>query len=191
REAATAQAPTERNAPAGTSRINLTLEQRNDIKEILKDLKMDHFSVETRFSIGDVMPPSQPLQPMPPEVATKVAQVKSHLICLLNDKVIIVHPKDNKIVDIIERSATQPRPHLAPAELIRRPATSSATRRPGSNGRHVRLHRIWQRRRHSIAFSQPWNAASPQSPATSQARKARLPTSRPKCSISLSTWTSN
>ena len=39
---------------------------------------------------------------MPPEVFAKVSQVKSHLFFVMEGQVVIVDPKDNKIVDIIE-----------------------------------------------------------------------------------------
>jgi hypothetical protein len=95
------QAPTEQNAPIVTSRINLSLEQRHQIKEIIKELKIDSFP-KIDLGVGDVVSKSISLHPMPADVAVKVSQVKSHQFFIMGGQVIIVDPKDNKIVDIIE-----------------------------------------------------------------------------------------
>jgi uncharacterized protein DUF1236 len=99
---ARAQTPTDQNAPIVTSKINLTLEQRHEIREIIKDLKIENLAVEIHFAVGDTVPKSVPLRPMPPEVSAKVPQVKSHLFFVMDGQVVLVDPKDNKIVDIIE-----------------------------------------------------------------------------------------
>ena len=39
---------------------------------------------------------------MPPAVAEKVPQIKSHLFFVEGGKVVIVDPKENKIVDAID-----------------------------------------------------------------------------------------
>ena len=96
------QAPTELNAPVVTTKINLTLEQRHVIKEIVKDLKIENAPVDINLAVGDTVSNSVHLQPMPPEVAAKVSQVKSHLLLVKGSQVVIVDPKDNKIVDVIE-----------------------------------------------------------------------------------------
>jgi hypothetical protein len=86
--------------------VNLTMEQRHIIKEIIiKDLKITEpadqgAKVPTR--VGDVVPAGIPLQPMPVEVAAKVPQLKAHSFLVKNDKVIIIDPKDNKVAALIE-----------------------------------------------------------------------------------------
>jgi Protein of unknown function (DUF1236) len=99
---ARAQTPTDQNAPIPTSKINLTLEQRHEIREIIRDLKIDNSAGEIHFAVGDTVPKSVLLRPMPPEVSAKVSSVKSHLFFVMDGKVVIVDPKDSKIVDIIE-----------------------------------------------------------------------------------------
>jgi Protein of unknown function (DUF1236) len=96
------QAPSEKNAPIVTSRINLSLEQRHEIREIIKDLKIENLSPEIHLGIGDTVSKSVSLHPMPADVAAKVSQVKSHLFFMMGGQVVIVDPKDNKIVDVIE-----------------------------------------------------------------------------------------
>jgi hypothetical protein len=86
--------------------VNLTMEQRHIIKEIiLKDLKVtppaDH-AAQVPTKVGDVVPSGIPLQPMPVEVSAKVPQLKSHSFLVKDDKVVVIDPKDNKVAALIE-----------------------------------------------------------------------------------------
>ncbi len=84
-------------------KINLTMEQRHIIKEIvLKDLKPKKVTAELSLSIGDPLPSNVEAQPFPSEVYGKVPQVKSHAFFVIDERVVVVSPKDNKIADIIE-----------------------------------------------------------------------------------------
>jgi len=49
-----------------------------------------------------MVPATINLSPMPEDVAQKVPQVKSHLFFVEDGKVVIVDPKENKIVDAID-----------------------------------------------------------------------------------------
>jgi hypothetical protein len=86
--------------------VNLTMEQRHIIKEIIiKDLKITEPAdqgAKVPTQVGDVVPAGIPLQPMPVEVAAKVPQLKAHSFLVKNDKVIIIDPKDNKVAALIE-----------------------------------------------------------------------------------------
>lgn len=94
---AIAQAPGE---PVATQpKINLTLEQRFVIKELIKDLNVQPAPANTETTVGATVPPAVKLNPMPAEVAAKVPQVKSHVFFVADGKVVIVDPKENKIVD--------------------------------------------------------------------------------------------
>ena len=90
--------------PVGT--INLTMEQRHVIKEIiLKDLKItesEDRAAKVPTKVGDTVPSGIPLQPMPVEVGSKIPQIKTHSFIVKDDKVIIVDPKDNKIAALVE-----------------------------------------------------------------------------------------
>ena len=89
--------------PADT--VNLTMEQRHVIKEIIiKDMKIAEPPDPTKIPIqvGDTIPSGIPLQPMPVEVAAKIPQLKAHSFIVKDDKVIIVDPKDNKIAALVE-----------------------------------------------------------------------------------------
>jgi hypothetical protein len=83
-------------------KINLTLEQRHVIKEIIKDLNISAAPPNVETTLGATVPATINLNPMPPVVAEKVPQVKSHLFFVEGGKVVIVDPKENKIVDAID-----------------------------------------------------------------------------------------
>jgi Protein of unknown function (DUF1236) len=83
-------------------KINLTLEQRHVIKEIIKDLNISSAQQSVETNVGATVPATISLNPMPQVVTEKVPQVKSHLFFLKDGKVVIVDPKENKIVDAIE-----------------------------------------------------------------------------------------
>jgi Protein of unknown function (DUF1236) len=78
------------------------LEQRYTIKEIIKDAKIDPVPASTDISLGATVPGSVHLNPMPDAIAQKVPQIKSHMFFVRDNKVVIVDPKDGKIVDAIE-----------------------------------------------------------------------------------------
>ncbi|MEA2980224.1 MAG: hypothetical protein QOF09_2047 [Alphaproteobacteria bacterium] len=90
--------------PADT--VNLTMEQRHIIREIIiKDMKITEpqdQAGKVPTQVGDTVPSGIPLQPMPVEVSAKIPQLKSHSFLVKNDHVIIVDPKDNKVAALIE-----------------------------------------------------------------------------------------
>jgi hypothetical protein len=97
-----AQAPIERTAPIVTPRVNLNLEQRDAIRELVKELNVASAAPETPMAIGDTVPKDIELHPMPTRVGEKVAQVKNHLFFRKGAELAIVDPKDDKIVDVIK-----------------------------------------------------------------------------------------
>jgi hypothetical protein len=98
----TPAAPAEAPAVPVQPKINLTLEQRHVIKEIIKDLNVSPAAQKIETSVGTTVPATINLSPMPQVVAEKVPQIKSHLFFIENGKVVIVDPKENKIVDAID-----------------------------------------------------------------------------------------
>jgi hypothetical protein len=95
-------------APAGApavpvqTKINLTLEQRHVIKELIKDLNIPTAPKDTNIAVGATVPATISLNPMPQVVAEKVPQIKSHMFFVEEGKIVIVDPKENKIVDSID-----------------------------------------------------------------------------------------
>jgi hypothetical protein len=93
-------------APAAISpKLNLTLEQRHVIKEIIKDMKIEPTAVEVRAAVGEQVPQGINLRPMPGDVAQKVPQVKTHRFFVAGGEIVIVDPKDNVAAEVIKLGA--------------------------------------------------------------------------------------
>jgi hypothetical protein len=88
---------------APTPKLNLTLEQRHTIRELVKDMKAD--AAEVKAEVGEPIPQGITPHPMPSEVSQKVPQVKSHRFIVTEQQIVIVDPKDNKIADVIKIAA--------------------------------------------------------------------------------------
>ena len=88
--------------------VNLTMEQRHVIKEIIvKDMKITppaaaDQAAKVPTAVGAVVPSGIPLQPMPVEVTAKVPQLKAHSFVVRDEKVVIVDPKDNRVSALVE-----------------------------------------------------------------------------------------
>jgi hypothetical protein len=78
------------------------VEEKHVIKEWIKDIKVEPGPLGVNISVGSVVPPSVRLQPFPAQVAEKVSHVKSHVFFVHGDEVIIVDPKDKKVVETIK-----------------------------------------------------------------------------------------
>src|SRR5262249_44230282 len=87
---------------AAPPKVNITLEQRHIIMEIIKSLTVPPAAPDVDVSLGAVAPRSARLQPIPPEVAMKVPQIRSHLFFVKEGKIAIVDPRENRIAEIIE-----------------------------------------------------------------------------------------
>lgn len=90
-------------APAPRT-INLTQEQRFIIKEIvLKDLNIPKARADAPETIGDAVPQNIDLHAMPPLLAEKVPQGKSHSFFVKeNDNaIVLVSPGDRRVADVI------------------------------------------------------------------------------------------
>src|SRR5712691_6068796 len=99
---AVGQAQTLQQRPIVSSTLNLTMEQRHIIKEIIKGLKIENEPKKIQIRIGQVIPKTVLLRAMPVDISEKVSQVKNHLFFLKNDQIVLVDPKDNKVVDVID-----------------------------------------------------------------------------------------
>jgi uncharacterized protein DUF1236 len=93
-----AQAPIVPTQP----KVNLTLEQRHVIKEIVKDMKVEQAPDNTDVEVGAVLPESVKTQAMPAEITAKVPQIRSHQFLVKDSKVVLVDPKDHRVVEVIE-----------------------------------------------------------------------------------------
>jgi hypothetical protein len=99
-----AQAPPLEPPAAPVRRLNLTVEQRYTIREIIKDVKDKPTSSNAAPAMGEPSPQGIEPQPIPGEVAAKVPQVKSHKFFVAKDQIVIVDPKDNTVAELISLS---------------------------------------------------------------------------------------
>jgi hypothetical protein len=90
---------------ASTAGIKLTLEQRHVIRELIKDLKVESSKIAAAPAVGDELPQGASLQPMPNEIGRKVPQIKSHRFLIVDDRMVIVDPSDNKVAEVVELKA--------------------------------------------------------------------------------------
>ena len=89
-------------APAPRT-VNLTQEQRFIIKEIVpKDLKVQEAKAGAPETIGDPVPDAVELHDMPPALAQKVPQAKSHKFFVTADAIVLVSPSDRRVADVIK-----------------------------------------------------------------------------------------
>jgi hypothetical protein len=83
--------------------INLTQEQRFIIKENVKDLGLAKAPADAPETIGDPVPQNIELHSLPPEVAAKVSQARSHSFFIKdgNNAIVLVSPNDRRVADVI------------------------------------------------------------------------------------------
>jgi uncharacterized protein DUF1236 len=103
-QAQTPQAqPPNPEVPATTRTVNLTLEQRHVIRELVRDLTVDRASDDdSKVAAGDEVPGKVTLHPIPPLIGQKVPQIKAHRFYVTQSRVVIVDPQDQKVVEVIE-----------------------------------------------------------------------------------------
>jgi hypothetical protein len=91
------------DVPAATRTVNLTLEQRHVIRELVRDLKVDRAAeADSKVAAGDEVPAKVALHPIPPLIGQKVPQIKAHRFYVTQSRVVIVDPQDQKVVEVIE-----------------------------------------------------------------------------------------
>jgi len=97
-----ANPPTNPGVPAGTRTINLSLEQRHVIRELIKEAKVAESPVGSKVSPGDDVPDKVELHPIPALVGQKVPQIKAHRFYVAEGRIVIVDPQESKVVEVIE-----------------------------------------------------------------------------------------
>ena len=85
-----------------TSKINLTVEQRHVIKEIVKDMPVAKAPADAPVTTGSAAPADAVLRSFPVEITEKVPQIKSHKFFVKGDQIVVVSPDSNNVVEIIE-----------------------------------------------------------------------------------------
>lgn len=96
------QQPANPETPPTARTVNLSLEQRHVIRELLKETKTAPAATDAKFAAGDQVPAAVELHAMPPLIGQKVPQIKSHRFYVTQAQIVIVDPKDRKVVEVIE-----------------------------------------------------------------------------------------
>ena len=99
-----AQTPANPEVPAATRTVNLTLEQRHVIRELVRDLKVevDPAGGRRKVAAGDDVPGKVQMLPIPALIGQKVPQIRSHRFYVTQLQIVIVDPQDQKVVEVIE-----------------------------------------------------------------------------------------
>jgi len=83
-------------------RLEEAREAAQRVRQIVKDLKIQPAPAGTDISVGAELPQTIKLETIPNEIAAKVPQIKSHQFLVKDDKVVLVEPKDHRVVEVIE-----------------------------------------------------------------------------------------
>jgi len=96
------QTPANPEVPTTTRTVNLTLEQRHVIRELVRDLKVTPAADDSKVAAGDEVPGKVQVQPIPALIGQKVPQIRSHRFYVTQQQIVIVDPQDQKVVEVIE-----------------------------------------------------------------------------------------
>lgn len=88
--------------PAARRTVNLTLEQRHVIRELVRELKVKQTAADPKVAAGDEVPGKTELHAMPTLIGQKVPQIRSHRFYVTQQQIVIVDPKEQKVVEVIE-----------------------------------------------------------------------------------------
>ena len=99
--------PTPPPAVAPAPRLKLTAEQEYIIREIiLKDLNVPK-EKSVSETVGDIVPGSVELYPLPSEIIQKVPAAQSHKFVVKDDDtIVLVSPSDRRIADVIKKKSS-------------------------------------------------------------------------------------
>jgi hypothetical protein len=101
--AANAQSNDEPAVAPAPRTVNLTVEQRFIIKEIVyKDLKVPKAQAGAPETVGDQVPADVQLHDMTAELARKVPAAKSHKFYVTADAIVLVSPSDRRVAEVIK-----------------------------------------------------------------------------------------
>ena len=83
-----------------SSKLNLTLEQRYIIKEIIKGMDIEPATDKVQ-ALGNRVADNIRLRPIPSDIVQKAPQIKAHRFFVAAKQIVIVNPRDNTVDEII------------------------------------------------------------------------------------------
>jgi hypothetical protein len=100
-QTAQAQTGTNTSASGQNERISLSFAQKNEIWQTLKSQPKENAPAGFTPRVGETVPNSLQLQPLPGSLTGQVPAIKSYEYAMLQNQVLIVDPSSKKIVDIV------------------------------------------------------------------------------------------
>jgi hypothetical protein len=91
---------TGQGAAAGSAK--LSTEQRTKISSIIKQRKVESTKLSVSVSVGNRVPASVHLYPLPVEVVEVYPAWRGYEYILVGDQIVVVNPRSHEIVAIIE-----------------------------------------------------------------------------------------
>jgi hypothetical protein len=93
-------------APAAAQTSNeqtnrITMEQRHVTKEMLKDEKVESAAFSGNLAVGDEVPESPHLHPIPAALSERVTHLKNYRFALHGTRIVLIDTK-NKVAEILD-----------------------------------------------------------------------------------------
>jgi hypothetical protein len=85
------------------AQTKLNLEQAHILRELIKDSRIETVILPSEVAVGDTVPEGTKATAMPPEIAAKLPNIKSHFLILSAQQIIVLDPQREKIAEIIDR----------------------------------------------------------------------------------------
>ncbi|MBP2561977.1 hypothetical protein J2T08_001959 [Neorhizobium galegae] len=96
------QAATDKPSNEVTGSINISAEQRTEVRKILVQNKVEPVNVDVEVNVGVAIPTTVELHPLPPRIVEIVPAYRGYEYFVLADgRIIIVEPSSHKIVYIL------------------------------------------------------------------------------------------
>lgn len=89
---------------SGSSETNVTVEQKTEITQVIREEKVDPIDVDFDVSVGVVVPSATTvkLKPLPPRIIKIVPRYEGYLFFILADgRIVIVEPSSHKVVVVL------------------------------------------------------------------------------------------
>jgi hypothetical protein len=89
-------------APAADAKVEITQEQRVEIRNVIKEVKVEPVDIDIDINIGVAVPRTVVLHPLPPRIIEIVPAYRGYVFFILADgTIVIVHPTTLVIVAVI------------------------------------------------------------------------------------------
>jgi hypothetical protein len=96
------QAATERPSNETTGSINISAEQRTEVRDIIVESKVEPVDIDVSVSVGVAVPKTVELHPLPPRIIEIVPAYRGYEYFVLADgRIVIVEPDTHEVVYIV------------------------------------------------------------------------------------------